>query len=109
MQAVTLAPQAAGLLVSCVFLERSAATGCEVTLCRREGQGQLTLCMSVMLEPATPSTLVGGLAAGTYVITQVVEVEGDGERTEVNINSVQGSLEAMLTTIMVITPITSKT
>lgn len=83
-------------------MERSIATGCELTLCRREqgggaGEDSFVMCRNITLQRVAPSTLVEIEALGTYAITQVVEVESDGERRIIDVDYIQGSLEASLT------------
>ena len=95
VQAVTLTPQTSGgLEVSCTFMDGSVASGCEITLCRM-GQADDTVCMNITLQRDSPSTLVE--ISGNYSITQVVEVESDGQRVTVDLQYNQGSLVALVT------------
>ena len=74
----------------------SQATGCLLVVCWSRGQGQEPSCNNYTLQRTPPSYTVRFDEMGTYVVSEVADIEQDGTVNMVEDISVFGLLEASL-------------
>lgn len=97
VQAVTISQQDQSLRISCSYAENSLAQGCKVTVClRAEGEVGFRTCSSHTFQrgSSAEADVVPTNETGTYVITDVADIEEDGSISVIGNITVFGVLEA---------------
>lgn len=98
MQAVTISQQDQSLKITCSYVENSLAQGCQVTACLQHAARDINFstCSNYTFQRTSSAGLVPISEAGTYVITDVADIEQDGTVSVIGNITVFGILEASL-------------
>ena len=77
----TVIPETNGLELSCTFAEGSQAQSCILTLCKKENYIIEGSCLNIHVSRNVSIERISNLSPGLYTITEVAEVESDGNVT----------------------------
>lgn len=112
VQAVTISQQDQGLQINCSYAENSLAQGCQVTVCLRsiEEEVDFSTCWNFTSQRTSAAGSLPITEMGTYVITNVADIEDDGSISIIEDITIFGMLEASpsISSSLPSTTITSK-